>query len=290
MKTTTRLHSRFSLGKIPVKARFSAHKPILRGKFGAGKSALFLSAVSALRDRDFWISWSSELDDNFLKEFRAGASPDARLLILNDGQSSDRLLERIIRLKIRTPERVVILESGGSKTSSVQAILWRFVLSPKARTGEDRIFNATLEGEILHVVSTSFKRLDVPLRGVRRFASAKPAAIQNFEIDRDGSFIYWPDLDAHLGWNQLQQIVDPEAARKAQQKNQAFNVRYGQAVKLVRELAGLKRSGINGLSEKQLRRIEDGECRLTSNAIEALATAHKMSPNEYMSKLAEALS
>jgi hypothetical protein len=60
-------------------------------------------------------------------------------------------------------------------------------------------------------------------------------------------------------------------------------------VQSVRERAGLKTSDIPGLSEKQLRRIEKGACRLTSNASEVLATAHDLSPNEYMKVLAEVM-
>jgi hypothetical protein len=60
-------------------------------------------------------------------------------------------------------------------------------------------------------------------------------------------------------------------------------------VQKVREAAGLKPVDIPGISDKQLRRIESGECRLTSNGVEALSQAHKLSPNEYMKKLSEAL-
>jgi ribosome-binding protein aMBF1 (putative translation factor) len=87
----------------------------------------------------------------------------------------------------------------------------------------------------------------------------------------------------------LQQLVNPAAALKASQKSQVFNKRYGKAVQKVRETAGLRPSDISGISEKQLRRIENGDCRLTSNAIEALSQAHMLGPIEYMKKLAEAL-
>ena len=87
----------------------------------------------------------------------------------------------------------------------------------------------------------------------------------------------------------MQQLADPEAALKASQKSEQFNKRYGRAVQKLREEAGLKRSDIAGISEKQLGRIEKGECRLTSNAIEALSRKHKLEPNEYMQKLAEAM-
>ena len=78
-------------------------------------------------------------------------------------------------------------------------------------------------------------------------------------------------------------------ALKARQKSHEFNKRYGKAVQTVREKAGLKRGDINGISEKQVARIEKGECRATSNAIDALAKAHQLEANDYMRKLAGAL-
>jgi hypothetical protein len=152
-----------------------------------------------------------------------------------------------------------------------------------------RILDARIEDGVLHLISPNFDRLEVPITKIPEFAKGDSSKIQKFEIDEDGSFIYWPEFDAHLGWAQLQQLVNPEAALKAFQESREFNNRYGKAVQKIRELAGLKSSAISGISEKQLRRIENGECQLTSNAIEVLSQAHKLAPNEYMMKLAEAL-
>jgi hypothetical protein len=56
-----------------------------------------------------------------------------------------------------------------------------------------------------------------------------------------------------------------------------------------REQEDLDQAEISGLSEKQVGRIARGECRLTSNALESLAKAHQLEPNEYMRKLASAM-
>src|SRR2546426_3714411 len=145
---------------------------------------------------------------------------------------------------------------------------------------QERILDARLENGILHVLSPDFDRLDVPLAEIPDFKNVPHSRIEKFEIDEDGAFLYWPDLDLHLGWRQFQQLVDPEATLKALQKSEAFNKRYGRAVKRIREQKSLKPGDIPGLSDKQLGRIERGECRLTSNAIESLAKAHKLDPNE----------
>ena len=151
------------------------------------------------------------------------------------------------------------------------------------------MFDASIEHDTLRVVSPGFRRLEVPISSIPGLAQAEPSVIGRFEIDRDGSYIYWPGLDIHLGWEQLEQIVDPQAARKARQKSHDFNVRYGKAVRKVREQAGLGYPDISGISEKQLRRIENGECRLTTNAVQMLSAAHKLKPNEYLERLAGTL-
>jgi phosphopantetheine adenylyltransferase len=148
---------------------------------------------------------------------------------------------------------------------------------------------ARIDGGVLHLISPSFDRLDIPITKIPEFSKVDSSRIQEFEIDEDGAFIYWPEFDLHLGWAQLQQLVDPVAALKASQESQEFNKRYGRAVQKVRVQTGLKPIEISGISDKQLQRIENGECRLTTNAIEVLSKAHKLAPNDYMTKLAGAL-
>jgi hypothetical protein len=241
-----------------------------------------------------FVTFSQDLDDPFVEVFRKRATPDTRLLIFNEGTSTDRLISRIVDLQIRTQQRFYVIDTavGSGQTDHtvfIQSLLNRLSSALKTDDSHERVFDARIEDGVLHVVSPDFNRLEVPMAKIPALANVDPSKVQAFEIDEDGSFIYWPQLDAHLGWAQLQQLVNPEAALKAFQKSHAFNRRYGEAARIVREQAGLERSEIPGMSEKQLRRIENGECRLTSNAIEVLSQALKLAPNDYMQKLAEAL-
>jgi len=253
---------------------------------------------SLLRDRgrekgEYLLVSSKELNDSFAEVFRAHATQATRLLVfLNEGISADRLLSRIVDLQIRTPQRFYVMTSsfGSGKAHRmvfVHSLLKRLTSALEADDKQERILDARIEDGVLHLISPNFNRLDVPIAKIPQFTKVDASKLQTFEIDEDGSFIYWPEFDLHLGWAQLQQLINPEAALKASQKSQEFNKRYGRAVQKIREQAGIKPSDIPGISEKQLRRIENGECRLTSNAIEVLSQAHKLAPNEYMTKLAE---
>ena len=238
-----------------------------------------------------FVAFSRDLDKSFIDLFRQKATQDTKLLILNEGLSTDTLLSRILALPVRTPERLYVLErSRGSGKAHFAvflfSVLQRLASGLEADETEERILDARIENGVLRVISPRFERLDVPLTEIPVLAKHDPSKVGAFKIDEDGAFLYWPQLDVHLGWIQLQQAVCPKAALKASQKSQQFNKRYGKAVQFLRAQAGLSRSEIAGISEKQLGRIENGECRLTSNAIEALAKAHRLSPNEYMKKLA----
>jgi hypothetical protein len=239
------------------------------------------------------IAFSDEVDEGFVETFREKAAPHTKLLLLNDSRFTDRVLSSMVDLQIRSSERFYLVESkfAQSDESKWEELLRSFLgrLSAALESDNRRIFDARIEDGVLRVVAPDFKRMEIPIAKVEELSKADRKTVEHFEIDDDGAYIYWPDLDLHLGWEQLFQIVDPEAARKAKQKSHQFNERYGAAIRKLREEKGLAVTEISGLSYKQLRRIERGECRLTSNAAKELAKAHGMTPNEYLHNLAAAL-
>ena len=262
-----------------------------------GRHIRIADAYGELRGtfQHLFVTFSQDLDAPFKTLFRQQAPAQSRLLVLNEGLSADSVLSRIFDLQIRSSQRCYVIEATGGCGKSaaagalIHALLDRLVSGIEANDSHDRILDARIDGGILHVVSPNFERLDVPLSDISAFKNVDASKVETFEIDEDGAFIYWPELDVHLGWSQLKQIVDPEAALKASQKSEAFNRRYGKAVQKLRLAAGIKASDVHGISEKQLGRIERGECRLTTNAIEGLSSAHGLEPNKYMQMLAEAL-
>ena len=78
----------------------------------------------------------------------------------------------------------------------------------------------------------------------------------------------------------------PAAALAAQQKTEQFNRSYGAAIRRLREEKGLKQAAIDGLTERHLRRIEQGKQSVTSSTLRALAKAHAMQIEDYLKELA----
>ncbi|MGN6625015.1 MAG: hypothetical protein ACTHLN_00220, partial [Tepidisphaeraceae bacterium] len=149
-----------------------------------------------------------------------------------------------------------------------------------------RILDAYWSEDNFCVWSADLRKIEANIDALSCLKGKAPEDINHFEIDEDGSFIYWPTLDVHMGWEQFAQACDPSLALRAKQKGAEFNLKYGAAIRCVRESAGLKQSDIEGLGERQVGRIERGESRATAKAIAAFAVAHKMNANEYMAAVA----
>lgn len=68
-----------------------------------------------------------------------------------------------------------------------------------------------------------------------------------------------------------------------------YDLGFGEAVAALRKQCGLKQAEIQGLSERQVRRIEKGE-RTKVDTLAILAKSHGLSLKAYLDKIAEMLS
>lgn len=151
---------------------------------------------------------------------------------------------------------------------------------------EVTIVDAWIEGDSLILLAPSFERLQVPLDKLARFIGANRSSTLAFEIDDDGRYLYWPHADVHMGWLQFVQLIDPVAVLKSQGRTKAFNRRYGAAIRATREAAGLKQGDIPDVTERHLRRVEQGQCAASKNVLSALAIAHDQPLDAYLKAVA----
>lgn len=113
--------------------------------------------------------------------------------------------------------------------------------------------------------------------------------LRDFEIDADGSFLHWSAHDIHLGPSQLLQAVDPaELADIEIGRYRAENT--AAALKHMRESKRLTQTDIQGLSDRQVSRLENGRSRLTADAAEKWATALGMDLVDFLQELGGLLS
>lgn len=211
------------------------------------------------------------------------------LLFTEPATHPDQVAQWMRMTKIRSEHRLHVVRVDDLEGPQVSQLLGR-VCSALGRDGSrGSIIDIYLAGDAFFVRGPQHRMLHVPVSSLRALSGQPRAVLRNFVIDPDGSFISWPDLDVHLGWNQFLQAVDPEELRKAQQRTEGYNTRYGAAIRKLREVAGLSQSKIEGLTERQLRRIEQGACRATRTALATLAKAHGLDTNSYMERLAKVM-
>lgn len=217
---------------------------------------------------------------------RSRTAGEKRFLVLPDDSPSEAIPELICGLSVRTPSR---LHTPRLDADDLPTFVHRFLTALSLWPTEPTIADAWIEGVVLVLLSPTLERLKVPIAALPKISQAPLRHVKRFEIDDQGEFIYWPSHDVHMGWAQFEQIVKPHRRLRAQQASDAFNRRYGRAVRQFREEAGLRQSDIPGLDARTIRRIEHGRTRATAGALQKLAQAHRMSVNDYLDKLSEKL-
>ena len=220
----------------------------------------------------------SHADDDHLPLTDARVGPVVsgafHLLFTGPDTHPDQVAQWMRSTNIRSENRLHVVKVEDMEAPQVSQLLGRVCFALGRDESRGSIIDAYLVGDRLFVRGPKHRMLRIPLESVHALKGQPEAKIRNLSVDPDGSFIYWPDLDVHLGWNQFLQAVDPSELRKAQQRSAGFNERYGAAIRRAREAAGIPQSKIDGLTERQVRRIEQGENRATTAAITALARAH----------------
>lgn len=235
----------------------------------------------------------SHVDEDYLvlteKRVEPVISEAFHLLFTEPATHPDQVAQWMRGTNIRSENRLHVVRVDDLEAPQVSQLLGRvcFALGPDGTRGS--IIDAYLAGDSLFVRGSKHRMLHVPVSSIPALSGQPRAILRNFVVDADGSFVHWPDLDVHLGWSQFLQAADPEELRKAQQRTEGYNKRYGDAIRKVRQEAGLSQSKIEGITERQLRRIEQGQCRATRTALATLAKAHGLDANSYMDRLAKAM-
>ena len=229
------------------------------------------------------VSRLSDISKKVLEIASAGAA--TKQLVFLEELPVEAMAARLMPLNIRDPQRIHI--AAQRDRASIEELIYRLVSGLAEKDGSHAIVDAWIENEQLVLLSPSFARLEVPLEKLARFIGTDKSKVAAFEIDEDGRFLHWPHADVHLGWTQFQHIIDPASVLVTAENTDRYNKRYGAAIRAMRESHGLKQADIQGITERQLRRVEHGEQTVSRGTLEALARAHSLSLADYVDQLAK---
>jgi hypothetical protein len=213
------------------------------------------------------VAFASELvrESIALPEWSAGGA--TRYLVVVD--IPDQVLPRVFStLDLRRPDQRLhaTLDVG---------VIRRLLVATARQEPMLGIVDAYVWDETLTLVTGDLQFRSFPLNRVPRIAGLSSEEQGRFDVDVDGSHLYWPSGDIHLGVSQILQHADPMyLADIAIERNRQDHT--GAALRRLREEHCLRQADITGLSERQVRRIEDGISRLRVETAEKFATAFGM--------------
>jgi hypothetical protein len=187
-----------------------------------------------------------------------------------------------------------VLERAGLRTfrnmfvHSNSAVPNRVLAAWQHNAQAELIADATVADDWLIVVSCEPKTYEVRFDQMPALKKIAPHQRRNFEIAEDGSFIWWPSADIHLDLDAMRTVTDPAWRKRARRMRQTHGRAYGMAIASLRKEHGLRQTDIQGVSERQLRRMEESGA-VSVHTMEQLAKSHGMTLAEYLDELAHKL-
>ncbi len=162
----------------------------------------------------------------------------------------------------------------------------RRVLSAWTMGAEDEfIADARTVDNHLLVVSCAMGQMELPFESIPVLRRMSEIDRRNFEIAEDGSYIHWPASEVDLDLDALRYVTDESYRRRADRERVTRDEQFGAAVAAVRRHHGLRQKDVEGISARQVRRIEKGKSASVS-ALKQLAAAHDMEVNDYLEEVA----
>ncbi len=236
-------------------------------------------------DLDLTASLVVDAPSSRLRDLAAVIAPARQRHILSyvlvrQDSSYEHTRQVLRELTLTTSHRLLVARNDDVRRRVLQALEWG--------AQDQLIADAEAIGEAVLVRTCSFERLEVPLTRLPALADLTAMERRQFEIDPDGSFLHWPIGDVHLDLEALRLAADPGLAAQAHLERLRHDERLGRAIAAVRARHGLMQTQMGGLSERQVRRIEQGS-RPRLSTLSRLAEAHGQEVNDYLSEVAEAM-
>ncbi|MGA3123069.1 MAG: DUF2442 domain-containing protein [Polyangiaceae bacterium] len=163
----------------------------------------------------------------------------------------------------------------------------RIVLARRSGAQKELIASAAIEDDKLVVWSCEPRRFEVPVAEIPVLARLNAADRAKFELSTSGSRLRWPSADVDINLDTIREHADPEARRAHEVEARREAARYADAIRRFRQERGLKQSDIEGLTDRQVRRLEEGETVPQIATLRRLAAAHGMSIDDYLQALAK---
>lgn len=203
-----------------------------------------------------------------------------RGLFVRDDTNSHLLPQILQRANLRTVKNLVL----HSDPDVPARVLRAYCLGAE----EHLIADVRLVDGRLFLISCAGKTFDLPMDQHEALKKIPHPERGRFSIASDGAYVHWPTPDIHLDLEEVRILLDPEEREKVSVRKAQATAEFGQAVAALRRRHGLRQSDLPQLSERQVRRYEQG-AHVPLASLRLLARAHEMEVAEYLGELARAV-
>jgi len=163
----------------------------------------------------------------------------------------------------------------------------RMVRARQHGSEKELIASVSIDDGKLVVWSCEPRRFEVPVSEILALERMPADALGKFVLSESGSRISWPDADVDINLDTVREHADPEVRREHEARARQDAARYALAIRQLREERGLKQSDIEGLTDRQVRRLEQGDTVPQIDTLRRLASAHGMAIDDYLQELAK---
>jgi DNA-binding transcriptional regulator YiaG len=260
----------------------------LERAIGAARAARFVTTLSANSDESILITSVSDLNDGrrrrlleaIVQQLAGRAHPLPWVVIEGESAPPPRseALQALVQLTAQLGRAPYV--------TSALPVVRRMILAHKSNAERQLIASASISGDKLVVWTCEPQRLEVPVEAIPSIARMDPSSQSKFIVSESGSRIHWPDDDVDLTAESIRAFADPQVRREQQAARRAEAALYAKAIRSLREQHGLRQSDVPGLTERQVRRLEEGDTMPRVATLQKLARAHGMDVDAYVAALA----
>ena len=222
---------------------------------------------------------ASQLDE--VSDFVRAASKLHRLqaLLVHEDVKPGWIAQLLDRAKLRSLRNLLVHRGEEQPRRILNA--W------KIGAQDELIADALRITDGLLVLSCAMKRIEVPWSALQAVSKMPTDEWGEFQVAEDGSYVHWPKPDVHMDLDGLRRLIDPTASEAAKVERVRSQQGFGAAVAALRKAAKLTQSEIEGVTARQVRRIESGDVFPRVSTLTKLAEAHGQSTVEYLDALAK---
>jgi len=159
----------------------------------------------------------------------------------------------------------------------------RIIHSWKIEAQDDLIADFKVLGENFYLTRCSLQELSGSLREFKSFAKVKDLKkLEEFKLDKHGSFITWPKLDIDLDLDSFRLKFEDGFKEKQNLKNLERMSDLGHKMQKLRKSRGISQSDFDGVTSKTIGRYERGEAAVSLKNLTRIAKKLDFSVDEYL--------